>query len=83
MVDQGQPPYSQRMATKPRTRKGVVHARQANRAAKLQHRGDATVEAAGLAKSAPADRVATADEVRAAGERAAARWGSLLKRLAE
>ncbi len=71
------------MATKPRTRKDVVHARQANRAAKLQHRGDATVEAAGLAKSAPADRVATADEVRAAGERAAARWGSLLKRLAE
>lgn len=31
----------------------------------------------------PADRVATADEVRAVGERAAARWGSLLKRLAE
>lgn len=30
-----------------------------------------------------ADRTASADEVRAAGERAAARWASLLQRLAE
>jgi hypothetical protein len=44
---------------------------------------DAAPSAADDVKSATADRVATADEVREAGQRALTRWASLLKRLAE
>lgn len=67
------------MATRDRTRGVSRQARQAaNRAAKLEGKGGAAP-----GPDAAKDRVATADEVRTAGERAAKRWAGLLQRLGE
>ena len=75
------------MATKNRTQDGVRQARSAaNRAAKAREKvGRGAAPEADAVKDIKnsGDRIATADEVRKVGDRAAARWASLLKRLAE
>jgi len=72
------------MATKHRPGTAAQRRRANERAVKPGSAKDAALlNAEDKAVVVPADRVATADEVRSAGERAAARWGSLLKRLAE